>query len=105
MYIYILYTYIIYIYYIYINYIYVNIERAIESIPFLRPSTVPSSPRVPRLQAPEQWQKSLTSALSVAALSVIDGTAIFHAPRGATEPWGVADMVNWDYSGITIGKP
>ena len=30
-------------------------------------------------QAPEQWQKALTSALSVAALSVIDGTAIFHA--------------------------
>lgn len=29
--------------------------------------------------APENWQNALTSALSVAALSVIDGTAIFHA--------------------------
>ena len=40
-------------------------------------------------QAPEQWQKALTSALSVAALSVIDGTAIFHATwnaRATNEP-------------------
>eukprot|EP00913_Durusdinium_trenchii_P016767 g15760.t1 len=33
--------------------------------------------------APENWQNALTSALSVAALSVIDGTAIFHEARKA----------------------
>eukprot|EP00437_Effrenium_voratum_P040397 CAMPEP_0181479468 /NCGR_PEP_ID=MMETSP1110-20121109/43300_1 /TAXON_ID=174948 /ORGANISM="Symbiodinium sp., Strain CCMP421" /LENGTH=560 /DNA_ID=CAMNT_0023604907 /DNA_START=30 /DNA_END=1712 /DNA_ORIENTATION=- len=32
-----------------------------------------------RHEAPDQWQAALTSALTVAALSVIDGTAIFHA--------------------------
>lgn len=31
-----------------------------------------------RIQAPEHWQRALTSALSVAAVSVIDGTAVFH---------------------------
>lgn len=49
-----------------------TMER-IEGVPFSDICEDPQS------QAPEQWQKALTSALSVAALSVIDGTAIFHA--------------------------
>lgn len=49
-----------------------TMER-IEGVPF---SDICANPQC---EAPEQWQKSLTSALSVAALSVIDGTSIFHA--------------------------
>ena len=46
------------------------------------------------VKVPSDWQSALTSALSVAAVSVIDGSAIFHASRHLLGHGNMHDLVS-----------